>query len=54
MAPPVGQDAYVNAKAPSPNEPPIGSTTFWTWLVMLIFLFMALVLVAAIIQANAQ
>jgi hypothetical protein len=44
----------VNAKPPGPNEPPLGSTAFWTWLVILIFLFMALVLVAAIIQANAQ
>jgi hypothetical protein len=32
----------------------MGSTAFWTWLVVLIVLFMALVLVAAIIQANAQ
>jgi hypothetical protein len=44
----------VNTPTPAPNEPPIGSTGFWQWLVVLIVLFMALVLVAALIQANAQ
>jgi hypothetical protein len=36
------------------DAPPIGSTAMWYWIVVLMVLFMAGVIVLAIIQTHAQ
>lgn len=49
-----GHDVVMSPDEPRPNEPPLGSTALWTWIVMLTVLFMVMVLVVAVIQTHAQ
>jgi hypothetical protein len=43
-----------NDYAARDGGPPTGSTAMWYWIVVMMFLFMAVVIVFAIIQTQAQ
>jgi hypothetical protein len=53
--PGIGHDCNMNGSKPEPDDPVArASNLFWYWLAVLIFLFMAVVVVMALIETHAK
>jgi hypothetical protein len=51
---PMRQASSMTSNDPDPTDPMAGLGAFWYWLAILIFLFMGVFVVMALIQTHAQ